>query len=355
MPAAKRAKLMIYGATGFTGRLVVTEAIGRDLHPVLAARSSAMVLPLAQECGLEGRAVRLVEHDRLVHALQDISVVLHCAGPFSETATPMFEACLRSRTHYMDITGEIAVFEALAAEANRAQQAGIMVLPGAGFDVVPSDLLIADLAQRCPDARMLRLALHARCPMSRGTAKTNLECVNNLRVRRGGSIVRVAAGSLSHAFRFEGAAEPALVSALGDVSTAYWSTGIPDVETYIKASPRFRFVSGLSRRFGRMLSTRLAQRMGRKLIDLFPAGPDPAQRQRSSATYVAEMEGASGVLSAARLRVADPYGFTARAAVQIAINVLEGNFAVGYQTPSTAYGLELLNEFAELEIDRMQA
>ncbi len=354
MSAPERTRLMIYGATGYTGRLVVTEATGRGLRPVLAARNPASVSSLAKDCGLEARVLSLGEHDRLVHALRDISVVLHCAGPFSETALPMFEACLRSRTHYVDITGEIAVFEALAAEDALARRAGIMALPGAGFDVVPSDLLVADLAERCPDARILRLALHARCPMSRGTAKTNLACVNNLRVRRDGSIVRIAAGSLRHAFRFEGAAEPALVSVLGDVSTAYWSTGIPNVETYIKASPRFRFVSGLSRHFGRMLSTRLAQRMGRKLIDLFPAGPDPALRQRSSATFVAEMERASGELCAASLRVADPYGFTAKAAVQIARSVLDGNYTIGYQTPSTAYGSQLLNQLGELEIYRLQ-
>lgn len=345
---------MIYGATGFTGRLVVEEARRLGLRPVLAGRSAARVVALAEAMGLEALVLPLGEHDRLVDALQDVAVVLHCAGPFFETAMPMFEACLRSHTHYVDITGEIAVFEALAAENDRARRAGIMVLPGAGFDVVPSDLLIAELAARCPEARVLRLALHAECPMSRGTAKTGLASIGNLRIRRNGSIVRVAAGSLRHRFRFEGGLEPALVSVLGDVSTAYWSTGIPNVETYTKASPAFRVVSRVSRHLGRMLATGVMQRLGTRLIDLLPPGPDAAQRQASRATFVAEMENASGERHAARTCVADPYGFTARASVRIARHVLEGRYAVGFQTPSTAYGRELLSQFGDVEIDHLQ-
>ena len=355
MPATGRTRLMIYGATGFTGRLVVKEAARRGLQPVLAGRSPARVKALAADAGLEARVVELGERDRLARALEDVAVVLHCAGPYSETAMPMLRACLRSHTHYVDITGEIAVFEVLAAEDARAHQAGIMVLPGAGFDVVPSDLLIADLASRCPDARVIRLALDAQCPMSRGTAKTGLAIIDNFQIRREGSVVRVAAGSLSHAFRFEMDPEPALVSALGDVSMAFWSTGIPNVETYSRASPAFRAVSRASRHFGRILGSPLMQRLGRRLIDALPPGPNAAQRQRSRATFVAEIEDASGERRAARMRVADPYGFTARSSVRLARLVLQGQFAAGFQTPSTAYGRALLSQFPELEIDRMQA
>lgn len=353
MPEAEHTRLMIYGATGFTGRLVVEEAARRGLRPVLAGRSAARVTALAEAAGLEARVAGLGDRDRLARALQDVAVVLHCAGPYFETAMPMLEACLRSLTHYVDITGEIAVFEALAAEDARARKAGIMVLPGAGFDVVPSDLLIADLAARCPDARTLRLALHAQCPMSRGTAKTGLSIIDNLQVRRDGSVVRAAAGSLSHAFRFSRVPEPALVSALGDVSTAFWSTGIPNVETYSRASPAFRSVSRASRHFGRILGSGLVQRLGRKLIDALPAGPNASQRQRSRATFVAEIEDASGERRAARMRVADPYGFTARSSVRLARLILQGRFTAGFQTPSTAYGRELLNQFPELKADRV--
>jgi len=154
-------KLMIYGATGYTGRLVAAEAVEAGVRAVLAGRDAGKLGALADSLSaplnaasrstpLETRAFGLDEPAGIAAALGDIDVVLHCAGPFSRTALPMFEACLRTGTHYVDITGEISVCEALAARDAEAREAGIMVLPAAGFDVVPSDCLIADLAARHP-------------------------------------------------------------------------------------------------------------------------------------------------------------------------------------------------------------
>ena len=183
-------KLMIYGATGYTGRLVAAEATKSGVWPVLAGRSEERLRAVAGPLGLETRAVSLDTADLLAAALEDITVVLHCAGPFSRTALPMFEACLTAGAHYLDITGEVAVCEALAARDTAAREAGIMVLPSAGFDVVPSDCLIADLAARCPGGRVVRLGVATHSGASRGTMRTILESVNNFRIRRDGAIER---------------------------------------------------------------------------------------------------------------------------------------------------------------------
>jgi short subunit dehydrogenase-like uncharacterized protein len=98
--------------------------------------------------------------------------VLCAAGPFSATSRPVADACLRNRVHYLDITGEIDVFEALAARDAEAKARGIMLLPGVGFDVAPSDCLAAHLKRRLPDANDLRPYLSLRANTSRGTAKT---------------------------------------------------------------------------------------------------------------------------------------------------------------------------------------
>ncbi|WP_419163139.1 saccharopine dehydrogenase family protein [Candidatus Palauibacter sp.] len=342
-------KLLIYGATGYTGRLVTAEAVRSGLRPVLAGRDAARLAAMAPTPGLETRAVGLDEPDRLAAALEDIAVVLHCAGPFSRTALPMYEACLTTRSHYLDITGEIEVFEMLAARDAAAGEAGIMVLPGVGFDVVPSDCLIADLAARHPGGRVLRLGLGARSRTSRGTTRTILESVNNFRIRRDGVITRVRPGQLHHEFDFGEPPRAALVSVLGDVSTAYRSTGIANIETYSQANRLFSGLTRMSRSIGWLLAGRTAQALLNRLVDRGPEGPSDSARRRSYAILVAEIEDPGGQRAAARLRTPDPYGFTAMTAVAIAARALGGDVKVGYQTPSSAYGADLLREFEDVQ------
>ncbi len=346
--------LMIYGATGYTGRLVAAEAVESGLRPVLAGRSGERLRAVAGPLGLETRAVSLDAADLLAAALDDIAVVLHCAGPFSRTALPMFEACLTAGAHYLDITGEVAVCEALAARDTAAREAGIMVLPGAGFDVVPSDCLIADLAAQCPGGRVVRLGVATRSGASRGTMRTILESVNNFRIRRDGVIERVAPGSLRHDFDFGEGPRTALVSVLADVSTAYRSTGIGNIETYGQAGRRFQAMTRLSRRFGWLLAGRIPQMVLGRLVDRRPEGPGDSERRSAYAILVAEIEDATGGRIAARLRTPDPYGLTAKTAVAMAARALRGDVRVGYQTPSSAYGADFIRQFDGVEWELLE-
>src|SRR6516164_10180234 len=150
--------LLLYGANGYTGRLIAREAVVRGLHPVLAGRNAAAVSELARQLGLEHRVFALDDAAATRAGLAGMTAVLHCAGPFARTAGPMADACLEAGVHYLDITGEISVFEMLAARDTEAMAAGIMLLPGAGFDVVPSDCLAAHLHRRLPTAKRLTLA-----------------------------------------------------------------------------------------------------------------------------------------------------------------------------------------------------
>ena len=345
---------MIYGATGYTGQLVAAEAVAAGLRPVLAGRSAQKLALMADHLDLRPHAFGLDTVDRIAAGLEDIQVVVHCAGPFSRTALPMFEACLLSGTHYVDITGEIAVFEAMAARDAEAGAAGIMVLPGAGFDVVPSDCLIADLAGRHPGGHVLRLGLSIRGGASRGTIRTALESVNDFRIRRRGVITRVAPGSLRHPFDFGDGPAESLVSVLADVSTAWWSTGIANIETYTRAENRFHKRAWLLRWLGGLLAGRMGQVFLNRRIDRRPAGPSEAQRRESYGVFVAEVEDREGGRVAARMRVCDPYGFTARTAVAVAVRVLEGDFKAGFQTPSSAYGADFVRQFEGVEWELLE-
>ena len=340
---------MIYGATGYTGQLVAAAAVAAGLRPVLAGRSAQRLALMADHLDLRPHAFGLDSEDRIAASLKDIHVVVNCAGPFSRTALPMFEACLRSGTHYVDITGEIAVFEALAARDAEAGAVGIMVLPGAGFDVVPSDCLIADLAGRHPGGHVLRLGLSTRGGASRGTIRTAAESVNDFRIRRSGVITRVAPGSLRHPFDFGDGPAESLVSFLADVSTAWWSTGIADIETYGRAGSRSRKRAWLLRWVGWLLAGRMGQALLNRRIDRRPAGPSEAQRREGYGVFVVEIEDPEGGRVAARMRVDDPYGFTAKTAVAVAVRVLEGDFKAGFQTPSSAYGADFIRQFEGVE------
>src|SRR5271170_6418161 len=185
---ADRARWMIYGANGFTGHLVAVEAKRQGLRPVLAGRRAGPIEALAEDLGLPARVFDLGHPRAAAAALADMAVVSHCAGPFSATSAQMIDACFASGTHYVDITGEFDVFVAAQRRHADAQAAGIVICPGMGFDVIPTDCLAAVLKQALPDAEHLVLAFDARTRVSPGTARTMAESF--LRGSRGGRVRR---------------------------------------------------------------------------------------------------------------------------------------------------------------------
>ncbi len=168
-------KWMIYGGNGYTGELIARDAVKRGLKPVLAGRNRDKVEALGRELGLETRVFGLDDQVRLLAQIKGHGLILHCAGPFSATATPMMEACLRVNAHYLVITGEIAVFEHAQSLSERARAAGVVICPGVGFDVVPTDCVAAVLKNALPDATHLALGFDSRSSFSPGTANTSIE------------------------------------------------------------------------------------------------------------------------------------------------------------------------------------
>src|SRR5690242_17266656 len=231
---------LIYGANGYTGTLIAKEAVSRGLRPMLAGRSQA-VAEMATRLGLRHRVFGLDDAATVREGLAGMTAVLHCAGPFAHTYRAVADACLAGHVHYLDVTGEIGVFEGLAALDAAARAANVMLLPGVGFDVVPSDCLAAHLKRRLPAATHLALGFQTRGGVSRGTATTMAENVaKGGLVRRGGKLVRVPPGWRFRAIDFGAGRTTAMTIPWGDVSTAYHSTGIPDVEVYMAVPPTAR-------------------------------------------------------------------------------------------------------------------
>ena len=259
--------VLIYGANGYTGQLAARRALDLGMRPILAGRNEAALQALGSELALPVRVFGLDEPDAIVRGLKDVNAVLHCAGPFSATAQPMIAACLRTGAHYLDITGEIDVFAYAHSCDAAARKRGIVLCPGVGFDVVPTDCLAAMLKEELPDATELILAFDAGGGPSRGTALTSVEGLRSGgRVRRDGKLVRVATGFRTRRFAFPKGERAAVTIPWGDVYTAFVSTGIPNIEVYMAMPPRLIAMQRRLRFFAPLLALPPAQWAPKQLV-----------------------------------------------------------------------------------------
>jgi short subunit dehydrogenase-like uncharacterized protein len=330
---------LIYGANGYTGALIAREAVARGHHPILAGRNVQAVARLAKELNLDQRVFGLDDPAGVDAGLRDVHTVVHCAGPFAHTYQAMADACLRSKVHYLDITGEVLVFEGLAARDRDAKAAGVMFLPGVGFDVVPSDCLAAHLKRRLPAATRLALGFQAQGRVSRGTATTMAENFHRGGlVRRGGVLTKVPAAWKTRIIDFGMGPARAMTIPWGDVSTAYYSTGIPDIEVFMAAPFKTRFGARMTRYLGWLFGLGMVQNYLKRKIQQRPPGPTDEQRARGKSFLWGEASDASGKTVVSRLQGPEGYTLTALTALAVVERILQGEAPAGFQTPAKAYG-----------------
>ncbi|MEP6882386.1 MAG: saccharopine dehydrogenase NADP-binding domain-containing protein [Dokdonella sp.] len=333
--------LMIYGANGYTGALIAAEAVRRRLKPVLAGRNRDALDALAAPLKLTRRVFELNDAAEIDRNLDGVRVLLNCAGPFSRTCEPLLAACLRNRIHYLDITGEIDVFAHCHRLHKQARHAGIVIAPGVGFDVVPTDCLAAMIKQRLPDATHLILAFDATGGPSPGTAKTSVEgLAKGGRARIDGELREVPLAWKSREFmRQDGSHRSTMTIPWGDVYTAFVSTGIPNVETYMaipaKTIARLRWLRHLRWLLGLPSVQRALQNKAGRT-----AGPDKKRRDNSGCEIWAEAHNAVGKQVAASLRTPNGYDLTVTASLGIAEHVLANAPDGGYYTPSMLMGAD---------------
>ncbi len=339
---------LIYGANGYTGELIAREAARRGLKPILSGRSQNKVEPLAKELNLTYRTFSLEDKKSLEYALKEVDFVIHCAGPFSLTSKPMVEACLRTGKHYLDITGEIAVFEAMAQRNEQAKEAGIMIMPGVGFDVVPSDCLAVHLKNRLPGAINLTLAFYGLGKISHGTQATmTLNVGQGGAIRKDGEIVQVPAAWRIREIDFGEFTKTGVTIPWGDVSTAFYSTGIPNIEVYAVLPEENLRLLRLSRYIGWLLATKPVQNYLQKQIP--EGGPNEEERAKGKTYLWGEVSDAQGNRVESRLICPEGYTTTALTALKIAEKILAENFQTGFQTPAKCYGADLVLEIEKVK------
>jgi len=311
---------------------------------MIAGRNAARVEALAVELGLDFRVFSLDDPAAIDRALGEVAVVLHCAGPYIHTYKQVVGGCLRTGVHYLDLTGEIAVLDALAARDAEAKSRKVMLLPAVGFDGVPTDCLALHLRQRLPSATHLALAFQSWGParLPPGTATTAIESAvpYGFKIRRNGQLEVFPRMSKIRWIDFGQGPIKASLYPWSDVFTAFYSTGIPDIEDYTAGDERLLLAAlTLLRPLFRYSTVR------RFFRSMLKTGSTPEERARSGTRVWGEVENDQGRKAVSRLQGPDGgVTWTSLAALAVVKRVLAGEVLPGFQTPALAYGPDLVME-----------
>ncbi|HMP98738.1 MAG TPA: saccharopine dehydrogenase NADP-binding domain-containing protein [Cyclobacteriaceae bacterium] len=339
-------KILVYGSYGYTGQLIVHECKRKNLQVILAGRNAEALKKQSETSAYPYEVFSTDETEKLEQVLSKVSVVIHCGGPFRHTAKAMIQACIKTKTHYTDITGEYEVFEMARTYDAQAKAAGIQIMPGTGFDVVPSDCLALHLKKQLPDATHLQLAfISSGGGLSRGTSKTMIEGMGyGGMIRKDGKLIRIKSGEKVMEIDFGTVKSKVVSIPWGDISTAYFSTGIPNIEVYtgvpdklIKQLRRSNYINWLLR--ASWIKTFLKKKIEKK-----KAGPSAEHLVKGKSFLWGKVWNTENKSVEAKLETLNGYALTAQASVLIAEKILAGNFKAGYQTPASAYGIELILE-----------
>ena len=354
-PESARRPWMIYGANGYTAGLIAREAVKRGLQPLLGGRNRQALQALAGELGLESRVFALEDSRQVARQIDGLALVLHCAGPFSATAEVMMRACIEARVHYLDITGEIAVFELAQSLGAQAAAAGVVLCPGVGFDVIPTDCVAAALKAALPDATHLALGFDSRSGMSPGTAKTSVEgLAQGSKVRRDGRIVDVALAYKVRRIDFGDGVKDSMTIPWGDVSTAFHTTGIPNIEVYLPGSPAMIARVRRANLIRPLLRLSWVQRWIKARIGRAVRGPSAQAREQWPAYVWGEATNSRSETKVARIRTANGYSLTVTGSLAVVEHLLGAPPAGGAYTPSRLMGRDLVSRLpgsGPLQID----
>ncbi len=281
-------------------------------------------------------------------------MLVNAAAPFSASAPPLIEGCLRNGIHYLDVTGEVAVIESAAKRDADAFRKGIMVMPAAGFDVVPSDCLAAHVLRRSRSPLRLFMGISGLELLTRGSARTLIDQIGQpVWVRRKGDLAQVPAGSLSRRFDYGKGLRVSAAVSWGDVASAYFTTGVRDITVYFEATPAVRAHHALLDLFGWAVPLTPWRELLKASTPWMPEGPSEPQRAARRAVIVVEIEESDGRVVRSRMRTPEAYSLTASSASAIAMRVISGDYEPGFQTPARVYGPDFALSLPEVTRENM--
>ena len=336
-------RALLYGATGYTGRLVARRLADARVDVVLAGRDPERVRDVAEPLGLAWTAFGLSDAEAAARALAGVDVVLHAAGPFEKTAAPMVAACLKAHTHYLDLGGEWPVFVDLIACDQAAREAQVMIMPGVGLTIVATDCLMALAKAAQPDAVKLRLGVSRPQVVTRGTVASAANLLSpDVVIRRGGRLVSVPAGSLAHAFDFGDGLREATAFSWADVATGQITTGVGDIEVYSELNWPQRLSYRASGMAMALTGARPWRAVSGALAAAWPEGPAEDSRRQAEFVMVCEAVDPWRRVSRVRMRTKDGYTVSELTAAAAVERVLAGDASPGFQTPARVFGADFI-------------
>jgi short subunit dehydrogenase-like uncharacterized protein len=319
-------KLMIYGATGYTGRMAAEHAAAAGTPLIVAGRNAPALAELAVNLGVEYRVFALDDHAAIDSALHDVGALLNCAGPFAATTGVLMRAGIRNGVHYLDVAAELDGYrlaEELDAEAGAAN---VMLLPGSGGSVAMLGCLAGHAVARTRHPARIAVAMHVTGGLSRGSAISAMASVTAETLARVGGNLVAQPGAAIRQFDFGKGPVDCFQVTLPDLVTIWRATGVPDIAAYVH-------VTGPGFPQGDLAA--------------LPDGPSEQERQANRYQAVVEVTDADGTVVCSILDTVNGYTFTATAAAEAGRRVLAGEIRPGLQTPATLFG----NGFAETIAD----
>jgi short subunit dehydrogenase-like uncharacterized protein len=319
-------KLMIYGATGYTGRMAAEHASAAGTPLILAGRNEAALLSFAARLGVEYRVFALEDFALIDRSLGDVGVLLNCAGPFAKTANVLMTASIRNGVHYLDVAAELDGYLLAEVLDVEARAAGVMLLPGSGGSVAMLGCLAGHAVARTKHASSIRVAMHVSGGLSRGSAVSAMGSVTaETLARADGKLVARSAGAIRQ-LDFGGGAVDCFQVTLPDLITIWRSTNVPDIETFVHVTGD-GFPQGD--------------------LSALPDGPSAQERLANRYQAVVEVTDFDGVVVRSVLDTVNGYTFAATAAAEAGRRVLAKEARPGFQTPAMLFG----NGFAETIAD----
>lgn len=351
---------MLYGATGFTGQLILEEALNQGERPIIAGRDPAKVNELAQRFGLPAQVFGLLGSVELVQRnIQGLDAVVNAAGPFAYTYPNMAAACMQEWVDYLDITGEMVVFEKNFDNYMAARSENVRLICGMGFDVVPTDCLAKYVLDELPEASQLEIAILTNGKASAGTMRTMLEhAKRGSWARKEGRLLPERLARVSKTVAFA-RGEMAVASVpLGDLSTAYRHYQTPNIRAFM-ALPQKRIeqLNKYATLFQKAMKVKPLRKLVQSLLyDREKMGPDEHLRREGFTECWASATTPEGKRVSARLTSIEAYRMTATCAVK-GIQHLRSradHLPYGALTPAQAFGKDFILELPDTSRETLE-
>lgn len=323
----KKNKLLIYGAAGYTGTIIAARAKELNIDFEIAGRERYKTQKLAEELAVDYHIFNVDSEYAWEKALQDKTVLINAAGPFKFTAEQAMRACLKAGVHYLDISAELDTYRLAQSLDKEAREAGIQLISGAGL-FVSYDALVVHLSKLVAEPEYLKVGFRHYGGFSRGSVLSSKNIADlGILIRRNGEIINNPYPQ-SKLFRFGQEEVECLPTPLGGIILSYKSTGIPNIEEFFSL---------------KLPATELPDLTAESL----PDGPTKEERAAGRNGISAELTGKDGKVVKAYVDAPSGYDLTPLSVIAVAHRILNGDFKVGYQSPGSAYGEDIINDIPD--------